>query len=285
MSARRVGPTGERLYLRLGGAQGARGRGLPTLLLLHGFTGTGRTWRPFAPRFGRAFRLLAPDALGHGHSDAPSDPRAYDLARTADRLADALADIDPRPVHVLGYSMGGRTALHLAIRHPDRVASLVLEGASPGIEDPDERRRRRAADEALARLVEEEGIDAFVARWEAQPLFASQSSLPETVRLRQRQVRLGQRASGLAMSLRGAGAGTQENLWPRLGEIRVPLLYVAGALDRRYAAVGERLAAMVPGSRFVEAPGAGHAVHLERPGAFARAAEGFWRSIGTGPPA
>lgn len=282
MSAIRVGPAGERLFLRLG--EKASDRTRPPLACLHGFTGSGRVWRPFARRFAARFCPAYPDALGHGRSDAPARAEAYDLWRTADTLAEALGRIDARPWHLLGYSMGGRQALHLALAHPERVASLVLVGASPGIGSTEERRERRKADEALAALLERDGIAPFVARWEALPLFESQAFLPEAVRLRQRRERLSQRPLGLAMSLRGAGAGAQDDLWPRLGEIAVPVLFVAGAMDGRYAAMGERVAAAVGRGRLERIEDAGHAVQLERPAAFAAAVEAFWQGIDPGAP-
>lgn len=282
MSATRTGPAGERLFVRLGGRSDPAA---PLLLCLHGFTGSGRTWRPFARRFGRRFRLVCPDAMGHGRSDAPERRGAYDLWHTADLLEGLLQRLDPRPAHVLGYSMGGRQALHLALRHPERVASLVLEGASPGIEEAEERERRRADDGALASLLRTEGIEAFVRRWESVPLFATQAGLRPDRFAAQRRERLSQRPRGLAASLDGAGAGAQDNLWPRLPEIAAPVLFVAGALDRRYAAVGRRVAGAVHDGRMVEIDGAGHSAHLERPGAFAHAVESFWREAAPGPPA
>jgi 2-succinyl-6-hydroxy-2,4-cyclohexadiene-1-carboxylate synthase len=277
-----VGGDGGRLRLAVLAEEGPE---RPWLLGLHGFTGSWRTWRPFARRFGAAFRLAFPDLPGHGASDAPADPAAYALAPTAERMAEALERLSPgRPAHVLGYSMGGRVALHLALARPDLVASIALEGASPGIEDVAERAARRRSDEALARLIEEKGIDAFVDHWQALPLFRGQAAMAAARRERVRRERLGQSPQGMAMSLRGAGAGSQEDLWPRLGALGMPVLFVAGGLDERYAAVGRRLVARVPDGRLARVAGAGHSAHVERPATFARALEAFWREIGVGPP-
>lgn len=282
-----VGPPGRRIRIavpegrRQGQGFGAVGGERPWLLCLHGFTGSGRTWRPFARRFGRRFRLALADAPGHGASDAPDAAADYDLWSTADRLDEALRRLSPgRPAHVLGYSMGGRLALHLALAHPDAVASLALEGASPGIEDGGERRARRAADEALADRIERDGLEAFVADWQRLPLFAGQAAMAASRRAALRQERLSQRPRGLAMSLRGAGAGRQDDLWPRLGELAMPVLYVAGAKDERYSAIGRRLTAGVARGRLALVARAGHAAHLERPLSFARAVEAFWDGIG-----
>jgi 2-succinyl-6-hydroxy-2,4-cyclohexadiene-1-carboxylate synthase len=273
-----VGAPGARLAVALRQEEGPE---RPWLLCLHGFTGSAHTWTPFGRAFGRRFWLALADLPGHGRADAPADPAAYALPQTAERLAEIAARLAAgRPLHVLGYSMGGRVALHLALARPDLVASLALEGASPGIEDRAERAARRASDEALARLIETEGLDAFVDRWQDQPLFAGQRAMSARRRERLRRERLGQDPVGLAMSLRGAGAGRQENLWPRLGGLGMPVLYVAGALDGRYRAIGERLSESVPDGRLALVGRAGHATHLERPTAFLRALEAFWQDLG-----
>jgi 2-succinyl-6-hydroxy-2,4-cyclohexadiene-1-carboxylate synthase len=285
-----IGPAGERLCVTLPLEPDGEGvperSGPPWLLALHGFTGSWRTWRTLARQVRGRLRVAVAEAPGHGDSDAPPDPAAYDLWRGADRLAEAIGRISPdRPVHVLGYSMGGRQALHLALAHPEDVCSLVLEGASPGIEDEAERRARQEADEALAVQIERQGVAAFVGRWQALPLFAGQAAMAERRRAALRRERLGQRAEGLAASLRGAGAGRQDNLWPRLGQLAVPVLFVAGARDERYAAIGRRLVAAMPRARLALVAGAGHSAHLERPLSFRRAVEAFWDEIGaTAPP-
>lgn len=246
----------------------------PPLLLLHGFTGSTATWRPFL-RAWPGFRLVRVDLIGHGRSDSPPDVSRY---RMAHAVADLLALLDRLSVEraaVLGYSLGGRVALHLALAAPERLTALIVESASPGIEDEGERARRRAADEELARSIEVGGIEAFVDRWQAQPLFASQARLPRTVWERQRRQRLAQRSVGLANSLRGMGAGAQEFLLPRLTALRLPALFIAGALDERYAAEARRMAITVSSGELCVIPEAGHAVHLEQPAAFAAAVRRF----------
>ena len=234
----------------------------PTLVLLHGFTQTGASWAPLANLFPR-YRLLAPDAPGHGAASSV----AADLWGTADLLAATLAAAGIEQAHWAGYSMGGRMALHLALLHPGRVAKLVLISTSAGIEDPAQRKARRHADEVLAQRVERggtQGLQDFLSAWLAQPLFAT---LPaERSGLDQR---LANTPAGLASSLRLAGAGTQEPLWgrlPELGERGVPVLLVAGELDRKYCEQAAAMAALIGASaRTHVVRGAGHACHLERP--------------------
>jgi 2-succinyl-6-hydroxy-2,4-cyclohexadiene-1-carboxylate synthase len=176
---------------------------------------------------------------------------------------------------LLGYSMGGRIALALALAEPERVGALVLESASPGIADPEERAARRAADQALAARIEREGIEAFVDFWMSQPLFVSQARLGPDALATARRARLRSGAPGLAGSLRGVGAGIQEPLWHRLGELRVPTLLVAGAEDEKFQAIARRMAAGIPDCEVAFIPEAGHNTHLENPAAFAQEVVGF----------
>ena len=250
----------------------------PALLLLHGFTGSAETWRPFLRELAARRRVIAPDLIGHGRTAAPDDAARY---RMDECVADLLALLDRLGVEefaVLGYSMGGRVALHLALAVPERVRALVLESASPGITDPEERAERARSDEALAELIEREGIAAFVERWESQPLFASQRSLPAEVWARLRAERLGQRPRGLANSLRGMGAGAMAPVWNRLGELGVPVLVLAGELDAKYVAIARAMGDRLPQARVAIVPGAGHAVHLEQPAQFLEFVTAFLRS-------
>jgi 2-succinyl-6-hydroxy-2,4-cyclohexadiene-1-carboxylate synthase len=162
----------------------------------------------------------------------------------------------------IGYSMGGRVCLHAALAHPSEVQRVVLIGATPGIEDPDERHRRRAADEALADRIEAIGVDAFLAEWLTNPLFAGLSAEAADVADRRRNTAL-----GLVSSLRTSGTGTQEPLWGRLAEIQRPVLLLVGERDAKFTAIAERMDAALPTSDLRVIRDAGHSVHLERPAA------------------
>lgn len=250
----------------------------PPLLLLHGFTGSAATWLPLLAPLAAHHRVVAVDLPGHGRTDAPKDPSRYGIDRTVrdllalmDQLGAAHAPPggDPRePWTALGYSMGGRLALHLALATPDRVAALVLEGVSPGIVDQDERYRRREADDVLAGRIERDGIAAFVEYWEALPLFASQRRLPDPARASLRASRLANAPHGLANSLRGAGAGTQESLTNRLATLPMPVLLIAGEWDEKYRRLAGEMAGRIPYAQVAIIPNAGHAAHLEQPERF-----------------
>jgi 2-succinyl-6-hydroxy-2,4-cyclohexadiene-1-carboxylate synthase len=173
---------------------------------------------------------------------------------------------------LVGYSMGGRLVLHAALADPGRYSALVLLGAHPGIEDAGARTARREADEQLATWIEGQSMDAVVDRWEGQPVFASQSRV---LRDLQREGRLDHDPALLARLLRSGGQGAVEPVWDRLGELTMPVLVLAGALDEPYVVAGARLAAALPNGKAATVMGAGHAAHLEEPAATAAAILSF----------
>ena len=240
------------------------GHGSP-LVLLHGFTGSTHSWDALGPALSARHTIILVDLPGHGRSTAPPDPRRYALPRTADDVARVLDLLGVERTAVLGYSLGGRAALHLAVQHPARVSALVLESSSAGISDGAERQGRATSDAALADRIERDGVALFVDQWEALPLWYSQAVLPASMRDELRAQRLANGADGLARSLRGAGVGTQAPLHERLSQLSLPVMLVAGALDNRYVEQGRLMQRAIPGARLMEVQDAGHAVHLERP--------------------
>ena len=250
-----------------------RGKG-PALLLLHGFTGSAATWTPHTPAWD-GFTTVAVDLLGHGDSDCPPDAGRYRMERCVDDIVALLDQLSIERAAVLGYSMGGRIALRLALHSPGRFSALVLESASPGIEDAAEREARVRSDAELADAIKRDGIAAFVDRWEAQPLFSTQAKLPDAIRSALREQRLRNDPRGLANSLRGIGAGAAEPVSDRLTELRMPVLLITGALDEKYCSLARRTAAALRSQRHEVVPDAGHAVHLEQPETFAEAVRSF----------
>ncbi|WP_029420018.1 2-succinyl-6-hydroxy-2,4-cyclohexadiene-1-carboxylate synthase [Alicyclobacillus macrosporangiidus] len=251
-----------------------RGEGWP-LLLLHGFTGRAEAWWPVLDRLSAHYRTVCVDMPGHGRSRFPEDPAQRTMDGAVASLLRLMDDLGYPRFHLLGYSMGGRTALTLASQAPGRLSGLVLESASPGLEDPEARRDRQRQDEDLADWILANGLEAFATRWAAQPLFASQARLPAAVRDRQRQLRLAQTPEGLAASLRGMGTGAQRPQWDRLSSLSIPVLLVTGALDAKFCAIAARMASRLPDVRWVKVEGAGHTVHLERPDAYLDAVLAF----------
>lgn len=244
----------------------------PPVLLVHGFTGRGSSWSGLGRALRAAgHRTIAPDLPGHGRSGIADDPCRITVERTADDLAALLDRLGAAPAHVVGYSLGARVALRLAVVHSASVRRLVLESPSAGIADAQERAARHDADERLARRIEKGGIGTFVDEWESQPIFASQATtLTHATLARLRRQRLANRAEGLAASLRGAGQGSMEPLFDRLAAVRSPTLVIAGALDPVGLARARTVAGLIPTARLAVVAGAGHTPHLERPATFRR---------------
>ena len=254
------------------------GDGTP-VVLLHGFTGSAASLADTAAGLRDHHRTIRIDLVGHGESDAPRDATAYDMRSCADQVAGVTLALDARPAHFIGYSMGGRVALALCVWRPDLVASALVIGARAGIDDAAERAVRVRHDCALADRIEREGVPRFVDHWMALPLFASQRRLGPAALREAREARLANRAHGLALSLRGMGAGAQPPLGARLGEVRAPVCLVAGKEDARFRAIAEALAQRLPRSRVEIVPSAGHAAHVENPSAFLRLARRFLAEV------
>lgn len=221
------------------------------MVFVPGFTQTARSWDHVVERL-----------------PADVEPNALDIPAGADFVTTArtLGDAGGLGTYV-GYSMGGRLCLRLALDRPQLVERLVLVSASPGIADPEEHAARQVSDEHLACEIERDGVDAFLLRWLAQPLFATLSV--EDADLEDRATHS---AAALAATLRTFGTGTQEPMWHRLAELQMPVDLVVGVLDSKFAGIARQMAPIIgTNARVLEIEDAGHAVHLERPDAFVHA--------------
>jgi 2-succinyl-6-hydroxy-2,4-cyclohexadiene-1-carboxylate synthase len=236
-----------------------------TVVLLHGFAGTGRAWDPVIARLDEErYTALAPDLRGHG-SQSGARPVSFD-AVTADVLAAA-----PQRFVLCGYSMGGRIALQVALAAPERIERLVLVATTAGIDYAEERAARRDADERLAAFADEATIEALADRWMAQPLFAG---TPPRAAALWREDLLRNDPRGLAAVLRGLGTGSMAPLWDRLPALTMPATVLAGADDAKYVALGERLQSALPHAELVVVARAGHGLPREAPDAVAGAVAG-----------
>lgn len=242
----------------------------PRLVLVHGFTQTGRSWGRVGTGLARHHEVVRVDAPGHGRSAAD----AVDMVEGARLLGESGGTAS-----YIGYSMGARLCLHLALAEPRLVTALVLLGGTAGLEDPSVRRARRQRDEALADELERVGVAEFVRQWLAQPLFAGLDAEAAGV-----EARLENTVAGLSASLRRAGTGAQEPLWGRLSELEMPVLAVAGERDETFRARAEAMVeAIGPNAEAAVVPGAGHAAHSEAPDAFLAIVDSFLARAGTTP--
>ena len=216
------------------------------VVFIPGFMQPGEAWSPVAERLPERY----PSEFLE-HREHTYEGRLREIAEDGEGAA------------IVGYSLGGRLALHAALRDPGRFGALVTVSASGGIDSPGGRAARREADERLAAWMETASIEEIVAIWERQPLFADQS---DALIDAQRPGRLAQDPLSLASLLRTAGQGTLAPVWPRLAQLDLPFLALAGTLDDRYSRAARRLASEAPKARARLVENAGHAPHLQRPG-------------------
>lgn len=235
-----------------------------TKVCLHGFFGSARQWAPVVDGLGGARRLLTLP----GHGPQPVLPANASWSSVLDELA---AQLPPSPCHLLGYSMGARLALGLAVAHPGRFLSLTLVGVVPGLADETARAARCAWEDEQARLLRTLPIELSLAQWEAQPLFATQQKLPAATREAQRAERLGNEPQGLAWAMTTLGTGRMPNLSAALGSLPMPVWLLTGALDLTCTDLAARLASQYPQLHHIVVPQAGHNLLLEAPEAVARA--------------
>lgn len=220
------------------------------MYLLHGFACQPRMWDFIGD--GHAIRLP-----GHGPSPAVLDTERF--MDVVDHLA-AFVEGD-----VVGYSMGARIALALALAHPKQIRSLLLIGVHAGLDDPYEKQARRQADEQHAQTILHDGVAAFMDRWQAQPLFATQAALPEPRRDAIRRDRLAHTAEGLAWAMRVLGLGNMPSLRPLLSP-SLPITLLCGARDRKFCDEAARIARVSNAAVEVVAD-VGHNVVAEAPDA------------------
>ena len=239
---------------------------LKPALFLHGFTGSGASWSHVAASLADFVAPTCPELPGHTGMPLPARLGRAGFEATIASLAAQITT----PTMVIGYSQGARLALALAVRHPEKITRLVLESGTAGLVRHHDRALRQAEDEARAMLIETQGVDAFIAKWEQLPLFAG---IPRTVELNNR--RRAHTPEGLAGSLRCLGLGVQPNFWPQLHRLMVPTLLLTGARDTKFTMIARKMAGELPLGWHVTVPNAGHAVHLEAPREWAAEVRAF----------
>lgn len=241
-------------------------RDRPTIIFLHGFLGSAGDWREVMAAMSDEVHCVAVDLPGHGLSvGLPEETYTFENAARAVILTLDVLQVD-RATFV-GYSMGGRLALYLALHYPARCAGLFLESGSPGLESAEEREARRAADEGKARRLETEDFEEFLRDWYRQPLFAPLARDDEFLR-RTLEARRKNDPRELAKSLLGMGTGSQPSLWEELSGLQTPTLAVAGGLDEKFVEILHRMKTVCSRLRTAVVPHVGHSVGAEAPGEY-----------------
>lgn len=256
----------------------ATGNG-PTIVALHGFTGSTKTWDNLVTFAKDRYTFVAIDMLGHGKSDSPSTPERYDIFNCIKDVEAILFQLQIERANWIGYSMGGRIALAIALALSEKTLSLTIESASPGLATQSERNTRITQDSELANWIVEVGLDEFVDYWENLPLFTSQKHLPDSQRKAQRKQRLTNNPVGLANSLKGIGTGIQTTVKNKLCKINFPTLLICGNLDIKFTQIAHEMHKIIPQSQVREINDAGHAPHFEKPSEFNQIVLEFLDSI------
>jgi 2-succinyl-6-hydroxy-2,4-cyclohexadiene-1-carboxylate synthase len=249
----------------------------PPLLFLHGFMGRGADWLPIAGHCADQFYCLLPDLPGHGHNLNLPSSQPLDFELMADGVDRLISQLKLDAVHLVGYSMGGRIALYTALKYPHRIKSLILEGASPGIQADQARHERAALDDQHALRLQTEGMAAFIEAWYNMPLFQSLHHYPQLLH-QVKQQRKQNDPDWMAKIISELSPGRQPPLWSQLGALAMPVLLMAGALDQKYSKMAGAMAEQIPKAAVKIIPASGHNVHLERPAEFARLVTTFLSS-------
>ncbi|MEG4071436.1 2-succinyl-6-hydroxy-2,4-cyclohexadiene-1-carboxylate synthase [Microcoleus sp. Pol14C2] len=233
----------------------------PTLLFLHGFTGSSQDFSRMIPLLSNSYCCLAVDLPGHGKTQVNGDESCYTMSNTAQALIELLDDLQIDKCLLLGYSMGGRLALYMTLHFPERFEKVVLESASPGLKTQKERSHRLEADLQLAQKLENSNIKDFLFNWYDRPLFNSLKNSPNFDKLI--ETRLANNPLELAKSLRNMGTGNQPSLWEKLAQNNIPLLLLAGEYDDKFITINTEIAKLCPAAIREIVPKAGHNIHFE----------------------
>lgn len=181
---------------------------------------------------------------------------------------------------LLGYSMGARAALLHALRDPEKWDALILISVNPGIACPASRIERKKNDDLLAEEIEQSGVSAFLDFWQNTPMIRSQKAIDPNWATKMQADRLRHIAIGLANSLRQFGQGNFPNLWPRLSQLKMPVLLMTGSSDKKYSAIAAQIIEQTRSPEVFEhflIDGCGHMPHLESPVACAAKIDDFLR--------
>lgn len=239
------------------------------IVFLHGFTGSLKDWEELRYKTDPAYSTLTVDIIGHGLSDSPEDISHYFTDSIISQLSDVISYFTTEKIVLTGYSMGGRAALSFAAKYPQKIRGLILESVSPGIQDLEERKKRKLSDDELAEYISSNPIDNFIDMWMNLELFDSQKSLPKKNLQLIRKRKILNSKLGLSNILRGFGTGVMPQLYDHLKNISAPTLLITGELDKKFTTINNRIVNQFPNAVHENIKNAGHNVLLERPGEFA----------------
>jgi pimeloyl-ACP methyl ester carboxylesterase len=258
------------------------GSGRP-IIFVHEYAGDYRSWQPQVRYFGQHYRVITFNARGYPPSDVPAALVAYSQDRAADDIAVVLDHLGIDRAHVVGLSMGGFATLHLGFRHPSRAVSLTVAGCGYGAE-PNERDRFRAEAEAIATVIDEQGMEAFSAAFALGPTRVQfQNKDPRGFDEFRRRL-----AGHSALGARNTQLGVQRDrpslydLIDQMHSLTLPTLILAGDEDWPCRQPGLLMKEAIPTAAQTMIPNSGHTINLEEPDEFNRIVGSFLAQVDAG---
>ncbi|AAM73065.1 MAG TPA: 2-succinyl-6-hydroxy-2,4-cyclohexadiene-1-carboxylate synthase [Chlorobaculum sp.] len=246
---------------------------LPKIVFLHGFLGSGSDWLSFARKLENRFCSILVDLPGHGEAGIPADgdPKLF-FMQTVEALKSNIRRLRAEPCVLVGYSMGGRIGLALALLYPELFSKAIIVSSSPGLQTDEKRASRRKSDEGIARKIER-NFEGFIGFWYDQPLFSTlkSHSLFREVEAQRKQGT----PQNLARALRLLGTGNQPSFWDKLPGNRLPMLFCVGEKDAKYVDIAKQVVELCPSSSLELFEHCGHTLHIEEPERFLASVERF----------
>ena len=253
--------------------------GSNNVVLIHGFTGSSKDWEPIIPHLSKRFNYYSIDIIGHGNSDSPPLEKFYTQASIVELLNKITQEIITGKFILLGYSMGGRVSVSFAVNFPDKIEGLILESASAGIENDEERNIREQSDEELAKFIEKHSVEEFINVWMEQDIFNTQKRFANSKLNAIKDLKLNNNKTGLALFLKGFGTGQMIPLYDQLKKIKSKTLLITGDLDDKFSLINNRMVNLFPSAKHVSIKNSGHNTHLETPGPFIKTVNNFLDSL------
>jgi 2-succinyl-6-hydroxy-2,4-cyclohexadiene-1-carboxylate synthase len=238
------------------------------IIFLHGFTGSAEDWLFVFDKLDKKFFPIAIDLPGHGKTITPENIEFYSVKSYVSAVNSVLEKLKIERTVIIGYSMGGRTALSFSVLNPDKVIALILESSTAGIEKESERISRTKIDSEIADKIISDGMENFVNYWMDLPFFESLKSLDSKTYSKIISDKINNSPTGLANSLNGFSTGNMPSLWHKLDSLNFPTLLIAGELDRKYVRINREMSAKIKNSKLHVFPKCGHNTHLENPEEF-----------------
>lgn len=236
---------------------------LPYLLMLHGFMGDRRAFKPLTKDLSKSCNPITIDLLGHGESEKIYNPGAYHERKQVQHIISLVHEINVSSLFLYGYSMGGRLALKTVQEAPDLFKGLILESSTFGILDAEDRKKRRQDDQKRA-LEIKENFSYFLDQWGKLSLFESPNDARNDSSDMYRSIHSEQDPKAMAASIQGFSTGLMKPVTEKNQRYHGPVLLVAGSEDQKYIAINKTLK-QIMGNAKLEKLKAGHRVHLDNP--------------------